>query len=484
MIRTWTPRAAAALLTFLFAANVYRAATQSVTIDEAFTYNLYLAGPIKDIFTNYDANNHVLYTLLARASVHLFGASELTLRLPSLLGGAILFFALYRLARIAFGSGPMLLIAVAAVSLNPYLLDFLSAARGYGLALGLFLAGLPPLLSPSRLVPARVAGVAFGLAIATNLTLLFPVAAAASLYGLAAIRFHGRAGFTRLVDHVALPAVIVAGVILAIPLAHARADQFYYGAKSLAETSESLSYASIVHHPSPGVERLAGLVRFTAFRAAPAMLVLIAIGWAIHAAWWLRRPRDGGAHAVWWLLAGALLCSLTLAWLANRYFGVLFPLGRTGLHLLVLFLLSSSVAAHLTWRRPMARVVAVPLAIALVLAAGWFAARWTTRVYSDWPFNAATGRIVEALRRQHARNPRDHVRVGASWLFEPGLNFYRHALGLAWMRPVDRSNPEGDFEYYILLPEDRHVMERLHLNLLFHDPATGASLAAPARYTK
>ena len=69
--------------------NVYRAATQSVTIDEAFTYNAFLAGPVDDLFTKYDANHHILNSLLAKLSISLLGLSELTLRLPSLLGGLL-----------------------------------------------------------------------------------------------------------------------------------------------------------------------------------------------------------------------------------------------------------------------------------------------------------------------------------------------------------------------------------------------------------
>src|SRR5215211_593620 len=82
---------AVALLAGLFVANVYRAATQSLTIDEAFTYQLYLAKNLRAILTDYDANNHVLFTLLAKISVSLFGTSEFAIRLPTLLGGLVYF---------------------------------------------------------------------------------------------------------------------------------------------------------------------------------------------------------------------------------------------------------------------------------------------------------------------------------------------------------------------------------------------------------
>src|SRR5262245_61130906 len=49
--------------------NGYRAATQSVTHDEAVTYDRYVRGPLYQLVSSSDANNHVLHSLLCRASV-------------------------------------------------------------------------------------------------------------------------------------------------------------------------------------------------------------------------------------------------------------------------------------------------------------------------------------------------------------------------------------------------------------------------------
>jgi NAD(P)-dependent dehydrogenase (short-subunit alcohol dehydrogenase family) len=48
-------------------------ATQSVAIDEAFTYNLFLAGPASDLFTKYDASHHILNSFLSKISISLLG---------------------------------------------------------------------------------------------------------------------------------------------------------------------------------------------------------------------------------------------------------------------------------------------------------------------------------------------------------------------------------------------------------------------------
>ena len=42
--------------------NIYRAASQSITVDEAFTYNEFVAPPLLKTLASYDANNHILFS--------------------------------------------------------------------------------------------------------------------------------------------------------------------------------------------------------------------------------------------------------------------------------------------------------------------------------------------------------------------------------------------------------------------------------------
>lgn len=55
-----------AIIAGVFAVNIYRAVHQSITADEAFTYDWYLTHPFNWILLVYSANNHVLNTLLCR----------------------------------------------------------------------------------------------------------------------------------------------------------------------------------------------------------------------------------------------------------------------------------------------------------------------------------------------------------------------------------------------------------------------------------
>src|SRR5262249_59776022 len=77
------------------------------------------------------------YSLLAWASVRLFGLSEFALRLPSVLAGPLLLIATGRLFWLLAGSRVLSLIGLVVVALNPLVMDFQVAARGYGLGLAL-----------------------------------------------------------------------------------------------------------------------------------------------------------------------------------------------------------------------------------------------------------------------------------------------------------------------------------------------------------
>jgi len=462
--------AAAALLGVLLAVNIYRAATQSITIDEAFTYNLYLSQPLKDTFTHYDANNHVLYTLLARISLGIFGHGEFPLRLPSLLGGLLYFVALFRLSRRWFGHGPLLLLSTAVLSLNPFVLDYLSAARGYGLALGLYLYGLDRLIASWSAGPyardTHRAGVAFGLAIAANLAFLFPVAAA----GMVCLVFDHRR-IWRVVNELALPAIVVAGLILMVPLANATPQHFYYGAKSLAETSESVVFYSLIHVGEPGLERFREAVLFLAHRAVPVLIALLALGWGAIAL--RRRGRDDADRAAVFL-AATLVVTLAVLIAAHGAAGVMYPLGRTGVYFVPLLLLPLVAAVAKLWPGRWTRPVAVLAALALFACTAVFLLRWNTRVYGEWTFDAGTRDIVRRIALGH---PKPGTRVGGTWLLEPSVNFYRQTWRLDWMKPVERGAPDGDYDFYVLGPEDAGVVEKRGLVVIHRDAVSGATLA-------
>lgn len=124
------------ILVALFFYVAYRAYNLSFTCDEALSFNILLGDPR----VARTANNHWLNTLLMYISYTLFGGSEFSLRFLNLTG-----YVLYAIAccSLLWNKRPAVIIAgITFLLLNPYLLDFFSLARGYGLALGFFMMSL------------------------------------------------------------------------------------------------------------------------------------------------------------------------------------------------------------------------------------------------------------------------------------------------------------------------------------------------------
>lgn len=166
---------------FFITFEVFRAARAALTADEAATYLVYIASNFLAIFNFGSANNHFLNTLLAKFSWASAGNSEFVLRIPNLLGyGLYLLFSFLILDRfvkkkIIVVCGYLLL------TLNPYVLDFFSLCRGYGLSLGFMMAALFFFLSfldrsirrqPGPCRPLELSLAAASLAVLSNFNLL------------------------------------------------------------------------------------------------------------------------------------------------------------------------------------------------------------------------------------------------------------------------------------------------------------------------
>src|SRR4051812_14312489 len=118
---------------FAMAWAIARAAIQSITIDEANTYVQFVA---RHLYLWYSANNHILNSTLMYGFTRALGVSQFTVRLPALIGAAFYISASYRLCRLLRTSLLVQLTLLVCLVFNPFIFDFLVAARGYSLALG------------------------------------------------------------------------------------------------------------------------------------------------------------------------------------------------------------------------------------------------------------------------------------------------------------------------------------------------------------
>jgi len=507
--------AALVLLAALLATNLYRAATQSIVHDEALTWQIYLTGPASTIFQYYDANNHFLATILFRISTALFGVSEFSLRLPTLLAGAWLFWTVFRLTTLIFGNGWLSLIGCAVLTLNPILLDFLVAARGYGLAIaGLFWALFQMLLWFQE----RSASVADGqlrkrlwkaalgcaIAVAANLTFLFPTFVLAVAF---CVLIRRAANATAVDDaparalqsntrkkqkkvkpdvprtkaagplvHFLVPVIVLALVyLLAAPIELARTQDFYVGAntalaslRNLAEVSFAYRNSSILQAAQPAWMNMALII-----------LPLATVASLIAAGRLLRKGNPPTPLGLATILASiSVIGSALLLAAAHLLSGIPYPIDRTGIYFVPLALLSAlGLARILLDRRDTLRWAGWAIVLVLVLFIGVFAAEWNVSSFYVWRYDADSKRIFEAI--ESSPRPAGQVRLGVSWVLEPALNFYREERMATWMAPVERDGFEGSRQFYVATREDRRKAGWSNLKQIYRGPVSGTAVAVP-----
>jgi hypothetical protein len=464
------------LLLVLIGCNVYRAATQSITTDEAFTYERFVSKPFAGLFEPFDANNHVLHSLLARLSVHTFHLSEWSLRLPSVLGGAIYLFAVHRLCFLLYGGGLWSFMTTAVLVTNPFLLDYLSAARGYGLALGFLVLGIYNLIRPTERLESSslyLAGICFGLSISANLTWLFPVAAFVIAF-IATRAATGGVQISEVWSELIVPTLVVPFIFLIWPFSKAQAQDLYFGARHLADTVQSLADYSFAYRPItiPGLGSFDSLLQWSRVAARPSGALLLTAclafgGRSLHHLAISRDFRENRSEIHGCLMALSFAATTSLVIAAHRVVGVLYPLTRTALYFLPLSFLAAS---SLFYRFRQYRVLRLAAAAGAAVCLTVFALEANLSSYAEWRFDAGTKRIVRFIS---SRDEQKRLKIRASWPMEPSLNFYRLLYGLNW-EPVDRTDPKEGGDLVVLKAGDQEVAEMLGWRIIYGDPVSGA----------
>ncbi len=495
--------ASIALLLLLLGVNVWRAATQSITHDEALTYQWFVSGSWDHLFNSYDANHHVLHTVLCKVFVGLLGLSEFSLRLASLLGGALYFWVVYRLSRLLFGETWRLLLSTATLSLNPYVLDYLSVARGYGMALAFFLLGLYH-LAGSALGQRREdrwvlieAGTALGLSVSANLTFLAPCVALAGAFLVSMFleRRTGQVGNAKskkkakkagsgrslmsAVWKLLLPFLVVMWIILSSPLTQATKAQFYVGTDTLWKAFQSLISAAFFQAPhGRGFLHLRQFTVNTGYVLA-ILALAAAIVLAVRAAF--RWNRNAALEKFLFLTGMTAVGSILIVVAAHLAFGVPYPEGRTGLYWIPLFALNYLVmVGNLPGPSVRKRWLHAALVAPVLISVAPFVVQFHVSYYADWMYGARSKEMMHAIMARHASTPDRAVIIDGSWQFEPAVNFYRDLYRLAWLKPMERRNePLPGAGYYVLLPQDARFVETFRLTPIYRDNLEGSVLAVP-----
>ena len=168
----------AVILVAALALRLYRL-DSGLWYDEIMTYVHYVNMPVGDIVTTFDSQNqHFLFSLLAHASVSLFGVSAWALRLPAALFGVGSIWAVYALGR-EVGTAREGLLAAGLLTVSYQHIWFSQNARGYSGLLFWTLLSSWLLLRALRVGQPRLwllYALAAALGVYTHMTMLFVLA--------------------------------------------------------------------------------------------------------------------------------------------------------------------------------------------------------------------------------------------------------------------------------------------------------------------
>jgi hypothetical protein len=357
------PLLIAALFAFLWA--VARARVQSINMDEADTY-LTWVGRVQPFQWYSAANNHFLNSALMRVFTSVFGLSPLTVRMPALLGAAIYIGICFYSCRLIYRGTVSRLLLFICLVYNPFVFDFLVAARGYGLANAFLVcavvipaAGILRKAAPSRICSACSVFVA--LSFASNFSLAFVDLAVLAMVFLWTCR---RGGFSlRLLAAAILPGAAITIVFpLSIVLRWPRGE-FVEGVTSLRQT-----FATVIHWSLFELNpEVASPLMFQIMRRLehPVLWALagVVLGRLALLIWYRGELRgDPRAERSLWLrdlamvLAAAIALATAAHWLAFRIFGLLLPYNRIALFYVPLFTLFAGAICAIPIESRMSRV--------------------------------------------------------------------------------------------------------------------------------
>jgi hypothetical protein len=444
----------AALFAIVWA--VIRARVQSITMDEADTYFWYVA--TSDVWHPF-SNNHVLNSLLMWISTRAFGTSSLAIRAPALLGAVLFVGTCYLLCRTITDRFSIQLPLFICLTYNPFVFDYMVAARGYGLADAFLLAAIAVLVlhvakgRPSLRQACVGASLALGLSFTANFSFAFVDLAAFLAITAWAIRQRGQESVTRIVAYCALPGLFVALLVCGYPLAHWKKDDLIWGVNSLSEMRQSLLDSSL-YRLDPRFQETAWYkaADFLAPLLPPllAILCLCQIVVTNLDGSWRQDARNrwlGGFAAA---LAGIVSLSVLMHWLAFRVESLLLPVGRTGIFLVPLTTLLAGTIAAAPARTLVSRWLRVGITTLFCGLACYFLLCLRLSYFREYQWDADAKGVYSVLARyNHAYGITD---VGMTGLFFPALNYYRMSSNKETLAPfkLETPNPPAGKSIYVM----------------------------------
>jgi len=472
----------------LFTYTFLRAYRLPFVHDEGVTFLLFLLDGPSALMDCYSANNHFLNTILMYCSAKLFGNGELALRLPNVLFHAVFMFAVFLFVRPRFSNPVLLACAFLILNMNPFMLDFFSLARGYGISMALMMLGIFFFLRGMKNNARNQKDVlaAFwcaGLAAFANLSFLNFLAGILGAYLLAdaleisrqnvyssfAVIVRQVVGGTRFFyKHI----ILMLLVLVPVGLNFYKEKTLYYGGQSGFWQDTIVSLINSSGYDCSYLPMYVAVVKFLVVIVVVMLVVFLTL-----------QLTGRLSHGSMDILLMSLIASITAAavMVQNCIFGTPYPMDRTALHFLLYFGVICVLLAEyfMSSGRAIVRIAAVCLLV--VLSSGSVGHALTNANLDHslvWKYDADVKQMLVDIDADISqRGIKGKIAFGISWTFEPSINYYYAVKRPAWLPIVTRDGIKADYDYYYVRPDDKTELLKKDVETIRVYPKTGNILA-------
>lgn len=401
-----------AVLSILVALHAFR---MEITHDEAYSFLLMKTDYIKAMLGT--ANTHWLNSLFMKIFNLVFGNSPGWMRLQSVLAFPFFAWGIIRLS--TFLKSPLLGLGfICSILLNPYLLDFFSLARGYGMALTfqvwtvIFLVNA---LAQDHFIYKKwfLVFCFSTLSIASNFTYLYSVLGIVGLYMYHFLPFSLKR--YSLDDKKAKRILIWFFLVIAFTIIELLFIRFY--GKDLDYGGDS----GLIYSLFGSVWKGSNYFSASSWLIKPLeyiSFVLLLLGMAF----FILRFFKGGRLNTGLIISAPILSILLLNCLFHLILKTPFLLGRTAIQwlplgLLVIFLFLSDLANRLAIKRYWYIILTIPLCLAVMIH---FIFQFNLNYSFDWRAQAEGMNCIDDLYHIHPTHPAIH-----KWIAGVFLNYYK-----------------------------------------------------------
>jgi hypothetical protein len=448
---------------FAMAWAIARAAIQSITIDEAVTFNVFV---FERRYLWYAANNHILNSILMYGFTKLLGISQFTTRLPALIGAALYIGAAYRLCRLLTTALLVQLTVFVCLVFNPFVFDHLVAARGYGLALAFLMWAMvysaeSYLRQYPLVVACAVSSLCAGMSVNANFSFAFVNAVLMVAIFLCA-RYQRPSEWIRIMAACTVPGAGIITIVSGDALFHTRPGELIYGARSLGETFGSILESSLFRSPLDFL--------------APVVFPLAGITGLLWLLYLLRRRAKSRIAIFGWAAAAIFAATIAIHWTAFRLFGLLLPKDRTALFFFPIFMIVAGVLASIPPLSPLGRYLRASFLGALAMMAVYFLSCLRLTYFREWYWDAdvqKTYTVLSCLNREH-----QVTQVTSTWPYRSALNFYQIAQPTSIQAIDENFDPQQTQVYVVDTLHTPDALKGKDLKIFYRSAATDLALAA------